>query len=214
MSPAAPTNWRAWHEPYADPASPLSRRLAVVQRHVGAWLEGRGDTPARVLSLCAGDGRDLLGVLRDRGDRDDVEATLVELDAGLVATARATAATLSTARVRVLEGDAALVDLWADAVPADLVLLCGVLGNISDADVERTLATLPELCVDGSTVVWTRSRRHPDLTPAIRKSLSRHGFTEMAFEAPHGVLFSVGVHRFSGTPRPVRHGRRLFTFTT
>ncbi|GAA1235158.1 SAM-dependent methyltransferase [Oryzihumus leptocrescens] len=214
MSPAAPTDWQAWHEPYADPTSPLSRRLAVVQRHVGTWLEARGGAPARVLSLCAGDGRDLLGVLRDRGDHDDVDATLVELDAGLVTTARATAATLATARVRVLEGDAALVDLWAEYVPADLVLLCGVLGNISDADVERTLATLPELCAVGATVVWTRSRRHPDLTPAIRKSLSGNGFAEVAFEAPDDVLFSVGVHRYAGTPRPVRRGRRLFTFTT
>ena len=214
MSATAPTDWQAWHEPYADPASPLSRRLAVVQRHVGAWLEARGGAPARVLSLCAGDGRDLLGVLRDRGDRDAVDATLVELDAGLVATARATAATLAAARVRVLEGDAALVDLWADAVPADLVLLCGVLGNVSDADVQRTLATLPELCADGATVVWTRSRRDPDLTPAIRTWLPGNGFTEVAFEAPDDVLFSVGVHRFAGTARPVRHGQRLFTFTT
>ncbi|MGZ4601255.1 MAG: hypothetical protein ACXVYY_15270 [Oryzihumus sp.] len=89
MSPAAPTVWQARHELYADPESPLSRRLAVVQRHVRVWLEDRGGAPARV---------------------------------------------------RVLEGDAALVDLWAESVPADLVLLCGVLGNISDADVERTRA--------------------------------------------------------------------------
>jgi len=214
VSPAARTDWQAWHEPYADPTSPLSRRLAVVQQHVAAWLEARGRAPARVLSLCAGDGRDLLGVLRDRGDHDDVDATLVELDAGLVATARATAATLTTARVHVLEGDAALVDLWAESVPADLVLLCGVLGNISDADVERTLAALPELCAAGATVVWTRSRRPPDLTPDIRTSLSRKGFEEVAFEAPDDVLFGVGVHRFAGTPRPLRRGRRLFTFTT
>jgi len=114
----------------------------------------------------------------------------------------------------VLEGDAALVDLWAGSVPADLVLLCGVLGNISDADVERTLAALPELCAAGATVVWTRSRRPPDLTPDIRTSLSRKGFEEVAFEAPDDVLFGVGVHRFAGTPRPLRRGRRLFTFTT
>ncbi|MGZ4687682.1 hypothetical protein, partial [Oryzihumus sp.] len=111
MSPAAPTVWQARHELYADPESPLSRRRAVVQRQIGAWLEARGGAPSRVLSRCAGDGRDLLGVLRDRGGHDDVDATLVELDAGLVATARATAATLATARVSVLEGDAALVDL-------------------------------------------------------------------------------------------------------
>jgi hypothetical protein len=31
---AAQTDWRAWHEQYADERSPLSRRLRLVQRHI------------------------------------------------------------------------------------------------------------------------------------------------------------------------------------
>jgi hypothetical protein len=30
-----------------------------------------------------------------------------------------------------------------DAVPADLVMLCGIFGNINDSDVERTVSAAP-----------------------------------------------------------------------
>src|SRR4051794_37987833 len=81
-----PTDWRAWHADYADPGSALSRRLAVVRGRIGQWLdEHPGDV--RVLSACAGDGRDLLGVLAQRADAARVTATLIELDPELAAAA-------------------------------------------------------------------------------------------------------------------------------
>ena len=209
----AATDWQAWHAPYADPGSPLSRRLRLVQGHVEDWLEERSGAPSRVVSLCAGDGRDLLEVLTRRVGRDRVEATLVELHPGLVADARRHAGGLPDGlRVQVVEGDAGRSDHYVDAVPADLVLLCGVLGNIGDEDVHATIAALPGFCTDGATVVWTRSRREPDLTPVIRRWLADAGFAEVAFHAPADVLFSVGVHRFTGEPRDLPRGRTLFTF--
>ena len=60
---------------------------------------------------------------------------------------------------------------YRSAVPADLVLLAGVLGNISDHDVAATIAALPRLCAHGATVIWTRTRRDPDLTlPSVAGS--------------------------------------------
>lgn len=70
----------AWHEPYADPGSELSRRLRVVQGHIASWLDGRPGELLTVLSVCAGQGRDLVGVLAGRSDRHRVRATLLELD--------------------------------------------------------------------------------------------------------------------------------------
>src|SRR5689334_2944446 len=75
------TDWRAWHDPYEDPNSALSERLRVVQRHIEAWLEATAPRPVTVVSSCAGDGRDLLGVLARRDDGDRVAATLLEADA-------------------------------------------------------------------------------------------------------------------------------------
>ena len=33
-----------------------------------------------------------------------------------------------------------------------------------------------------------------------------------AFHAPQDVLFTIGVHHFAGTSRPLQPGQRLFTF--
>lgn len=97
-------------------------------------------------------------------------------------------------------------------MPADLVLLAGVFGNISDHDVRRTIETLPQLCATGATVLWTRSRRPPDLTPSIRDWFAAAGLPEQAFEAPAGELFTVGVQRYLGAPQPLDPSGALFRF--
>ena len=99
-----------------------------------------------------------------------------------------------------------------DAAPAGLVLLCGVSGNRTHSGERRLVGSLPALCRRGATLVWTRSRRAPDLTPAIRGWLADARFTELSFTAPPGVQGSVGAHRFDGEPQPLPAGRRLFSF--
>lgn len=61
-------------------------------------------------------------------------------------------------------------------------------------------------------MIWTRHRQDPDLTPQIRDWFSEHGFVERDFVAPEHALYSVGVHRFLGDPKPLEKGQRLFTF--
>ena len=60
--------------------------------------------------------------------------------------------------------------------------------------------------------IWTRHRRPPDATPAIRADFAAAGFTEVAFEAPEGTVMTVGHHRFDGATTPFDPGRRLFDF--
>ncbi|MGC4808068.1 SAM-dependent methyltransferase [Micromonospora sp. DT233] len=207
-----PTDWQAWHEPYADENSPLSRRLRLVRSEIAAWLDARPDGPLTVVSACAGQGHDLIGTLAARPDAHRVRATLIEYDAGNVAAARFAAARAGLTGVTVRQADAGRLAAYAGAVPADLVLLAGVLGNVTDADVRRTVAALPRLCAADATVIWTRTRRAPDLTPAVRGWLRDAGFVERAFHAPDGVLFAVGAHRFTGTPQPLDADAKLFTF--
>ncbi|MEU4771091.1 SAM-dependent methyltransferase [Micromonospora sp. NPDC023644] len=205
-------DWQAWHEPYADANSPLSRRLRLVRRHIASWLDERSDERLTVVSACAGQGHDLIGVLATRPDARRLHATLLEYDAGNVAAARAAADRAGLSHLVIRQADAGRFSSYAGAVPADLVLMVGVFGNISDADVERTVAALPQFCAAGATVIWTRARRTPDLTPAVRRWLRDAGFVEEAFHAPDDVRFSVGVHRFAGTPRPLDATGTLFTF--
>jgi predicted acetyltransferase/ADP-ribose pyrophosphatase YjhB (NUDIX family) len=213
LSGTATTDWVGWHAPYADPASALSRRLAVVQGHVARVLDATAPLPVRVLSVCAGDGRDLLGVLACRDDANRVTATLVELDPELADRARAAAATARLVGVDVRTGDAGDPVEYSGAGPADLVLVAGVFGNVPDDDVRGTVRRLPGLCARGAVVIWTRHRNPPDLTPAIRGWFADAGFEEVAFEAPDDVTFGVGVHRWPGSAGEGLPGEgRLFTF--
>lgn len=81
-------DWLAWHQPYEDKASPLSRRLAVVQNEIRRLLPEKLTQPYTIVSLCAGQGDDLLGVLQDYPDAAQIRARLVELDGRNVATLR------------------------------------------------------------------------------------------------------------------------------
>jgi hypothetical protein len=160
--------------------------------------------------MCAGEARDLRGALA-RVERRDLVGRLVELDPDLAENARRGLADLGVAGVEVVTGDAGELRVYAPAAPADLVLECGVFGNISDADVERTVRASPAMCAPGATLIWTRNRRAPDLTPQIRGWFSDSGFEEIAFEGVPDSLASVGVARFLGQTATL-DDQRLFTF--
>jgi hypothetical protein len=141
-------------------------------------------------------------VLERRSDAHRVTATLIEADPRNAARATDHVNRLHLSTVEVRCTDAGVSGAYLGAVPADLVLLCGIFGNITDDDVRRTIAATPQLCNEGAVVVWTRHRREPDLTPRIREWFREHGFAEEHFEAPDHAMYSVGVHRFIGSPSP------------
>jgi hypothetical protein len=204
------SRWAAWHREYDQPGSPHARRLAEVQARVSDALTACPPGPIRILSLCAGEGRDLLGVLPDHPRRDDVRARLIEMDPANVAVAREHAAAFPS--VEVVCGDAGDTSSYVGAVPADIVMVCGVFGNISDADIHATIAALPGLCRSAAYVLWTRHRREPDATVWIRRLFGEVGFEELSFFAPADLHISVGTNRFVGEPRTLSGSRRLFTF--
>lgn len=206
------TDWDAWHENYRDPSSLLSDRLRVVQRIIRDWLDATSPAPVAVMSSCAGDGRDLLAVLEGRDDAGRVTATLHEADPRNARKASERISRLKLANIVVRHADAGNSSAYADSVPADLVLLCGIFGNISDEDVHRTIAAAPQFCKHDALVVWTRHRQEPDLTPRVRAWFSDYGLSEEEFVAPDHAIYSVGVHRFLGEPWPLEADRRLFTF--
>lgn len=203
-------NWATWHDAYDDPGSSLSRRLAVVRRRISEALDEQPSGQIRVISACAGQGRDLLGVLPDHARREDVTARLVELDPRNAQAAREAVAKADLDDVEIVEGDASLAAVYVGMVPADVVLLCGVFGNISDADIRRTVDTLPQLCRSGGTVIWTRHTESPDLTPTIRRWFADNGFAEIAFDSEVEHPYGVGTHVLTGSTQPFQPTTKLF----
>jgi len=204
------SEWVQWHRGYEHDRS-LALRLEVVQRLIRSALDRCPAGPIRIVSMCAGDGRDLLGVLAEHPRRRDVRARLVELDPELAAFGAAHAARVSPS-IEVVNGDASVTSAYAGAVPADIVLVCGVFGNITDDDVRRTVAQLPSLCAPDATVIWTRGTFPPDLTPSIRTWFQTEGFSELSFVAIPGTTVGVGAHLLESPPRAFDPNLRLFTF--
>jgi hypothetical protein len=205
-------DWTAWHSAYDDPSSSLARRLAVVRKRVAQALErARDRTRLRVVSLCAGDGRDLLPVLADAPSLI-ADVVLVERHPVLAAAARGSVAQLALDHVTVITGDAGATARYRSALPADLLLLCGIFGNISEQDIRATVAATPAMLNAGGTVIWTRGRTDADLRPAIRKWFEDAGLTEVGFDSePEGFGVGVAVNPHGVVPS-VALAARLFTF--
>ncbi len=209
-------DWAAWHEAYDNPDTPLAQRLLAVQARITEALDQAPAGPIRAVSICAGQGRDLIDVLREHPRRRDVAARLVELDPRNAAAARQRAAAAGLTQVEVVTGDAAQTGAYAGLIPAGLVLACGLFGNITDGDVARTIRCCAGLCAPGGMVVWTRGRGEPDLVPQICDWFAAEGFALVGVSEPVGVVeprtrWAVGAHRFGGPSRTLPD-QKMFTF--
>jgi hypothetical protein len=201
-------DWNRWHTHYDDPGSSLSQRLAAVQEQIGLALDRARPGPLAVLSLCAGQGRDVLPVLARHPRGGDVRGRLVELDPRLAAAAREAA----PPGVEVVEGDAGSTAAAAGVAPVDLLLLCGIFGNVGEDDIATTVAAVPALLAPGGTVIWTRGTRAPDLTARVRSWFAAAGVRETSFVTGPRPGWSVGAGVLDGPTRALEPDRRLFTF--
>lgn len=214
-------DYQDWHRRYDDPGSSMSWRLERVRHHIREALDQYpGET--RVLSVCAGDGRDLLGVLAGRADSDRVSSVLLELHPGLAQRARDSAATAGLTGVEVRTVDASTLDSYVGAAPADIILLVGIFGNVSDEDDWRLVAFAPQLCQPGATLIWSRGRRFSrelpgvtsgDLNGEVRAMFEAAGFTELAYETHEaGGLPALGVVQYNDPTPELAAEQPLFTF--
>lgn len=206
-------DYRAWHRDYDDPASALSQRLRIVQQRLADQLDAAPAGPLRLISICAGQGRDVIPVLARHPRGGDVRATLLEIDSANVADARQQASSAGLKQVAVIQADASTSDPYEAYVPADILLACGVFGNISDSDLENTIRHLSMLCRPGASVIWTRHWKRPEIVSSIRKWFEESGFDDLGFEKlDNEAKMGVGVSRLRGTPERFVSGYRFFTF--
>ncbi len=192
-------DWLAWHQAYDDPSGSLARRLAVVRRRLGAVLDGRPTARVQLLSLCAGDGRDVIPVLAPRADSSSLSALLVERDEQLACRAQRAASVARLDAVEVRCRDAGDPASFVDVLPADVLLLCGIFGNIDHAAVRDLIDVVPALVAKGGYVIWTRGASDPDRRPEVRSWFVAAGLQEVTFDGapePYGV----GVNQLVSEP--------------
>lgn len=203
-------DWVQWHDEYDCGSSRLSRRLEVVNQRLRTALHGAVKPPV-VLSLCSGDGRDVIGVLSE-GPFGVERAVLVENDPHLAERAKVAAEAKALDRVEIRCRDAGALSSFADVLPVDVLLICGIFGNIEPRSVKSLVEHVPHLVKAGGYVIWTRGGSHPDRRPEIRNWFVSAGMEELAFDG-EPEPFGVGLNRVTcAARRPGAVPERLFSF--
>ena len=152
-----PKDWYEWHDLYNTEPT-LQQRLEIVQEYIAYSLNASPDGAIRIVSVCAGDGRDLLGTLKNHPRAKDVSARLVEINSNLVERGRASIESLGLAKqIEIINGDATLATNYVGAVPADIAIACGVLGHVAEKiELNRLINNLSFLSKTGAFFIWTR----------------------------------------------------------
>jgi hypothetical protein len=203
---------QAWHAQYDDPTSWLTRRLQVVRARLDASLDSVDTARPRLLALCAGDARDVIPVLRSRPDGRRVAAVLVEGDEVLAERARAAAQVAGLPDLEVRRADAGDVRSFRDVLPVDVLMLCGIFGNIDRPMVRHVVSQVPAIVTSGGFVIWTRGAKGADDPRAeVRRWFVDEGMTEMSFDGPP-ENYRVGVNRVVASRPGELDGGRLFSF--
>lgn len=133
-------DWYAWHRLYDRPKSKRAARLSQMQDLILRALDEQQGTPVNVLSVCAGQARELLGAVERFSRPQDVHAHLIELDPRNMEYAERALRDAGIGGVRTTVGDAGLRSHYEGIAPLDVLLLCGVFGNLTPQDIERTIA--------------------------------------------------------------------------
>ena len=215
-------DWHRWHDIYEDNAG-FKKRLQLVRKHLARCLDRSPPGEVRVISVCAGDGRDLLGALAEHPRRADVRGLLVELDPSLVAQGRNASEALGVAgQVQFVHGDATDPGAYRGAPPANIVMMCGMLGLVGLAELPNIIRTMRVLCAPQGYVVWTRRLDWRDgvrHVRALRRFMAQAGFRHAGLSVTSlgallcttaGPSFVVGTHRNGGAPSVLPDGGRLF----
>src|SRR5262249_33753032 len=130
----------------ADVKDRKSQLLAVRAQIAAAAAKAPG-TSVHLVSLCAGDGRDVIGTFAAADARQDMHATLIEAHPALVTRGQAAVEQLGlTRRITFRCADATHSSTYVDLRPAQILVLSGIFGNLTARDVQRLIAVLPSLC--------------------------------------------------------------------
>ncbi|MBD2665246.1 hypothetical protein B6N60_02377 [Richelia sinica FACHB-800] len=210
-----PKDWFEWHDLYNTDAK-LQQRLEIVREYIAYSLDASPAGTIQVVSVCAGDGRDLLGTLANHPRAQDVYARLVELNPQLVERGRATIESLGLSKqIEFINGDATSAANYIGAVPADIVIVCGVLGNLADEnELNRLLGNLSFLSKKGAFVLWTRGHSQGiAYSETVRKYFREFGFEEINFQLTATGDMGVGIHRYLGETLSVPKEQQLFVFS-
>jgi hypothetical protein len=208
-------DWAKWHDNYkVSPA--LKERLSIVRKHLSKCCISLPKGSIKIISICSGDGRDLLGLMEYHPRKQDVSALLVENNEELVDTGRKSIheAGFET-QLKLVLSDATLFSTYDNYCPANIVLFSGVFGNVRVEETPNIIRNLRSLCNTDSYIIWTRHCRvnnglkHIEF---IRNQFTENDFEETYYEQTADGTFIIGTNKFCGNKIDLSAETKLFDF--
>ena len=192
------------------------QRLAAVARHLSESLDLTPAGPVRIASICAGDGRDVVGVVKSHPRRNDVRAWLVELDGNSVATGVAHVRRAGLEHtVNFLHADATSFVTYRNIAPADVLLVCGVWGHVPPEERTSLVHACGVLSKPGGVVIWTRGVRHGTARlEAIRERFAGPAWEEVRVTITPDAKWAVATYRNVGPASAMPTSGQIFHFQT
>ena len=206
--------WSDWHDAYQDTSSELVGRMTGVRRHVAAIVAEAPAGPVTVLSICGGQGRELIGALEGHPRKGDVRGRLVELDADNTAFASRWAAKAGLSGLEVVTGDASVGASYEGLAPVDLVVISGVFGHLSTSDRLHLIDFTRQLCRTGTAIVWTSHLSNHGPAEWLRRAFLERRFEELEHGLVPGDAFQFTVTRssYTGAQQLFDPNEKIFTF--
>ena len=211
-----PIDWVTWHERYNTNRG-LKARLKAVCGQIENCLNACPPGQIRVVSVCCGDGRDLLTALINHPREKDVVAYLIDQERALIESGQDSANLSGIGhQLNFIVGDATLASSYKGIVPADLVLVCGVFGHVLKEDLPKLVQSLGGMCKTGGYVIWTRHAKAWDgeiHVPLINQLFEQTGFEPISFSVTEEGASCIGTYRYKEQPAPLAASSKLFNFT-
>ena len=206
--------WSDWHEAYEDESSELVGRMMACRRHVAAVVDAAPPGPVTVVSICGGQGRELIGALEDHARKADVRGRLVELDPANTEFASQWAAAAGLTNLDIVTGDASVASSYEGLPPVDLVVISGVFGHIDEDDRHSLIDFVRTLCHTNGNVVWTSHLTNDGPAEWLRRAFMERRFEELEYDIVPGDDFAFTVTRnvYTGEQQPFHPHERIFTF--
>jgi hypothetical protein len=205
--------WSGWPQ-VAYRRENYQQRLRVVKVHLAECLNDAAQGPLRLVSLCAGDGRDVIDVLQSNRRRNDVGAWLVELNGQSIADgALHMKASGLEKLVNFIHADATDYLTYQTLVPCDIILLCGVWGHVPVNERALLVRALASFSKPGGSLIWTRGiSRGMDRLNEIQSQFANSSWERVRLSFTPNDKWAISTHRYCGPSLELPASGRIFNF--
>ena len=183
--------WTEWHEEaYNDINSLPYQRTEIVKDLINKYLS-EIDKDIVVISIGAGQSRDILPVLIGRKDNDRITTYLIDTDIECLNYAKNYAKDNNIINVHIVDMDGSLVKNYKDIPKADLIIFCGMMTQKNTDEVKKLANNIKLICNKDAQIIWSRHGYDKDYSTPFRNVFNENFYKELDFYISHKEPFFI-----------------------